>query len=184
LNAAPPGEKPPKFQRYRLALLVTASAVGAAFALLLVTSIVVDLFFSRRDTRQPATLSRAELVACNQSVRDMLEALVRKTAELESRSDLGDLSADWDDFAEAWQREFGAVGERCGFNHMDSSGMGTGYDRMAWVYRHLPTTKLKFRDLMAHYSRDLNVEIAEMRDALSKSQEALEKRATAKDNSP
>ena len=182
MNAAPPPENPTKSQRYRLALLVTVGGLGAAFALLLVTSVVVDLFFSRRDARQPATLSRGELVACNRSVRDMLEALVRETANLESRSDLRDLSAEWDDFAEAWQRDFGTIGERCGFDHMDSSGMGTGYDRMAWVYRHLPTTKLKFRDLMAHYSRDLNVEVAEMRDALNKSQEALEKRAAAKDN--
>jgi hypothetical protein len=167
-----------------LALWVTVGTVCAALAVLLVTSIVVDLFFSRRDAREPATLSRAELVACNRSVREMLEALVRETAALESKSELGDLSAEWDDFAEAWQRDFGALGERCGFNHMDSSGMGTAYDRMAWVYRHLPTTKLKFRDLMAHYARDLNVEVAEMRDALNKSQQALEKRAAAKDDEP
>ncbi len=153
-----------------MALLVAIGAPVGLLAVLLAASIVVDLFFSHRVSASPV-LGRAELVACNGAVRGLLDALVRETAALETEALVGDhdVGAEWDQFSGSWQRDWERTGTRCGFGELEGTGKGTAYDHMAWVHRNLPTTKLKYRDLLAHFSRDLGVDVAEMRDALDKS---------------
>lgn len=141
-------------------------------AALVATSIVLDLF-SHRPLVTTRALSPDELVACNRSVRDLLGGFVDETARLEQASLLRaarDLGADWDAFAARWQAEWEATGARCGFGELEGTGLGAGYDRMARVYHNLPTTRLKFRELVSHFARDVGVDVAEMRDALDKSQ--------------
>jgi hypothetical protein len=149
--------------------LVVATPV-ALLAVLLSASIVVDLFFSRRVSTTPV-LTATELVACNGAVRGLLDALVRETATLETEALVGDhdVGAEWDAFASGWQRNWEQAAARCGFGELEGTGKGAAYDRMAWVHRNLPTTRLKYRELLAHFSRDLGVDVAEMRDALDKS---------------
>lgn len=139
-------------------------------------SVIVDLFFTRRLTSAKAPLTTQDLIVCNRSVRGLLEGLVHEAAALETATlagELRDLGGEWDAFATSWQRDWEETGGRCGFGDFEGTGKGTAYDRMAWVHRNLPTSKLKFRDLVAHFARDLGVEVAQMRAALDKSQEDL-----------
>jgi hypothetical protein len=175
LDGAPPSQNPPEFQRFRLLVAVAVGAPVAFGAVLLVVSVVVDLFFHRRLSAAPV-LSPTELVTCNADVRGLLDALVRETARLETQAE-HDVGAEWDSFASGWQRDWEQTAARCGFGELEGTGKGKAYDRMAWVHRNLPTTKLKVRDLLAHFSRDLGVDIAEMRDALDKSRTELDRAA-------
>ena len=138
---------------------------------------MLDLFAHRKLTSPLArSLGPNELLACNRAVRDLLERLVDETADLERSTLAGetlDLGAEWDAFANRWQSDWEGTGARCGFGELEGSGLGAGYDRMAWVHRNLPTTRLKFRELVAHFSRDVGVDVAEMRDALDKSRAGL-----------
>jgi hypothetical protein len=139
---------------------------------LVVTSVVLDLFAHRPPVTNRA-LTPADLAACNRSVRDLLGGFVDEAARLEGATmsrTATDLGADWDAFAARWETDWEATGGRCGFGELEGSGLGAGYDRMAWVYRNLPTTRLKFRELVSHFARDVGVDVAEMRDALDKSQ--------------
>ena len=143
----------------------------ALLGILISASIVVDLFF-KHPVSEAGALSAGDLVLCNTSVRGLLDGLVRETATLESAPS-ADASAAWDAFSARWQREWEQTGARCGFGELEGTGKGAGYDRMAWVFRNLPTTRLKFRELVAHFSRDVGVDVGEMRDALEKSRAGL-----------
>jgi hypothetical protein len=170
LDVAPPSPKPPEFHRYRLALGLAVAAPVGLLAILISASIVVDLFFSHRVTGARAPTA-ADLVACNGAVRALLDGLVRETAMLETEALAGDhdTGAEWDAFSVSWQRDWEQTGARCGFGELEGTGKGAGYDRMAWVHRNLPTTRLKYRDLLAHFARDVGVDLAEMREALDRS---------------
>jgi hypothetical protein len=162
--------------------LVVATPV-ALLAILLAASVVVDLFFSHRVSTSPV-LGPRDLVACNGAVRGLLDSLVRETATLETEALVGDhdVGAEWDAFAGGWQRDWDGAAQRCGFGELEGTGKGAAYDRMAWVHRNLPTTRLKYRELLAHFSRDLGVDVAEMRDALDKSLADLSVRAKDKEH--
>ena len=175
MDAAQEPRKSPEFRHFRLALLIVVGAPVGLLAVLIATSIVLDLFAYRPLT--PAqTLGPEELVACNRAVRGLLDGLVDQVARLEQATlsrQIPDIGADWDAFASRWQASWEATGGRCGFGELEGNGLGTGYDRMAWVHRNLPTTRLKLRELVSHFSRDVGVDVAEMRDALDKSQADL-----------
>jgi hypothetical protein len=175
LDAAQEPRKPPEFRTFRLALLVVVGAPVGLLALLISASVVLDLFAHRR-INPARNLGPEELLACNQAVRDLLNRLVDETASLERSTLAGeahDLGAEWDAFATRWQTDWEDTGARCGFGELEGSGFGAAYDRMAWVHRNLPTTRLKFRELVAHFSRDVGVDVGEMRDALDKSRAGL-----------
>ena len=87
-------------------------------------------------------------------------------------------------FEKDWQREWVAVDVRCQFDHKADTGQGAAFDHMAYVHRSLETTRLKYREMMARFSRDLAGDLAEMRRALDKSQQGLEKRSGARSPAP
>jgi hypothetical protein len=125
-------------------------------------------------------LGPAELLGCNRAVHELLDELVGETARLVGAAPADeerDLGAEWDAFAGQWQERWESTGARCGFGDLEGTGLGSGYDRMARVHRNLPTSKLKLREWMAHFSRDVGIDLAEMRTALAKSRAHLAKRS-------
>lgn len=173
-------------QRYRTVLLAVIGLPAAALAILISASIVIELFATPRAAADRATPGAAEQLACNREVQALLDRLVREAARveltpLESRGDIGQLGASWDAFSGEWDAEWRAAEARCRFAALADRGLGTAFDRMAWVHRSLPTTKLKYAEQMARFSRDLAPEVAEMRRALDKSHADLEKRSAGKD---
>jgi hypothetical protein len=175
LDAAQEPRKAPEFRHFRLALLVVVGAPVGLLAVLIATSIVLDLFAYRPLT--PARDLRPEdLLACNRAVRDLLDGLVDEVASIERAtltSQTRDIGGEWDAFATRWQSTWESASARCGFGELEGTGKGAGYDRMAWVHRNLPTTRLKLRELVSHFSRDVGVDVTEMRDALDKSRADL-----------
>jgi hypothetical protein len=158
-------------------LLLLVGLPIAAFGILVAASIVIELFATgRREARREA-LEPGEQVACNAEVRVLLERLAREAARLELLPLEGrpaDLIANWDAFAVSWETAWSAADARCRFSQLADRGLGTAYDRVAWVHRSLPTTKLKYAEKMARFSRDLAGEVAQMRRALDKSLADLE----------
>jgi len=158
-----------------MALLIVVGAPVALLAVLISASIVLELLPHPPLTRA-RPLKPEELAGCNATVRTLLAGLVDEAAQLEQATlarTATDLGADWDAFAGRWQVDWEATGARCGFGELEGQGLGAGYDRMAWVYRNLPTTRLKLRELVSHFARDVGVDVAEMRDALDKSRADL-----------
>jgi hypothetical protein len=168
-------KNPGKSAQKRLALLIVAGVPLGLLVVLITASIVVDLFANRRLI--PArSLDAGALGTCNRAVRGLLEGLVDETTRLERStlvSGVRDLSSEWDGFALRWQSDWEQVGARCGFGELEGTGLGASYDRMAWVHRNLPTTKLKLHELVAHFARDVGVDVTELRDALDKSRADL-----------
>jgi hypothetical protein len=131
---------------------ILVGAIGGLGFTLLLVSIVVDLFFRRVEHHPPPT----DLVACNQDVRTLLDDLAGRP-----------LGGDWDAWSREWQDRWGKVNTRCGFD--EDLRLGTAYDRMAEVHQRLETARLKYRELMARFSRDLEHDLGEMRRALDRS---------------
>lgn len=153
-------------------MLAVAAVLGGGFGILITASIVIELFATGRPEARREAPTAAEMAECNRGVRLLLERLVREEARLEQlplESPTTDPIATWDVFARAWDEDWRAAGERCRFDQLTDRGLGTAFDRMAWVHRTLPTTKLKYAEKMARFSRDLAGEVAEMRSALDKS---------------
>jgi hypothetical protein len=116
------------------------------------------------------------MLECNRQVRELLDGLVREAAHLEVAplsTDIEDPAAEWDREGKGWEARWRAADARCRFSQLADQGLGTAYDRMAWVHRSLPRTRLKFTERMARFSDDLAEEVGEMRRALDKSQAAL-----------
>jgi hypothetical protein len=177
LDVAPRREKPSRSQRYRYALLAGLIAVGAALGVLVSASIVIDLFATGRKEARREALAAPELAACHADVRLLLERLAREAARLELlplEGRPGDLVTTWDGFAGSWDTAWREIDTRCRFSQLADRGLGTAYDRMAWVHRSLPSTKKKYAEKMARFSRDLAGEVAQMRRALDKSLADLE----------
>jgi hypothetical protein len=154
-----------------------AAGIAVAVGILIAASIVIELFATGRPEARREALPVAEQAVCNRDVRSLLERLVREAARLEQLPLEGrttDLIAMWDGFAQSWGDDWRALGERCRFAQLADRGLGTAYDRIAWVHHTLPTTKLKYAEQMARFSRDLAGEVAEMRSALDKSLKDLE----------
>jgi hypothetical protein len=172
LDAAQPPDNPPGSRRHRLAFLAIVAILAGAIGVLVTASIVIELFATGRPAARREAPSAAEQAACNRDVRALLERLVREAARLEQLPLEGrgeDLVKTWDSTIQAWDDEWAALGERCRFAQLADRGLGTAYDRIAWVHHSLPTTKLKYAEMMARFSRDLAGEVAEMRRALDKS---------------
>jgi hypothetical protein len=162
----------PEYKRYRLALWVALGAAIGFPAVLVCISIVSELFFTHSPRTRP---ERLDLIACNRDVRKLVTNLKSETSGLLLAS-TPDRETRWDQFADEWQREWVSVNERCGFDDLADTGLGAAYDRMAWVHRNLATAKLKYRELVAHFSRNLAEDVAEMERALDKSREDLDRR--------
>jgi hypothetical protein len=160
-------------------LTAVALAFAVAVGILITASIVIELFATGRPEARREALSVEEQAVCNREVRLLLERLVREASRLELLPLEGrptDLVATWDTFGGKWGDDWRALGERCRFAQLADRGLGTAYDRTAWVHHTLPTTKLKYAEKMARFSRDLAGEVAEMERALDKSLADLEKR--------
>lgn len=167
---------PQEFRRYRQALVIVYLLVGTLSAGLLISSVVADLFLRRN--RQAPTPSPAGLLQCNARVEALLVHLGTTAADLmkgavtENEKDLG---ARWEEFAKEWQRRWNTVNDECLFDERADTGLGPGYDRMAWVHRNLRTMLLKYRELMKRFTDNQADEIAEMRHALERSRALLDK---------
>jgi hypothetical protein len=149
--------------------------VGGSGALLIFTSIVSELFLRRGE--RPPPPSPADLLQCNHDVRQLLDDLGTTAAlVVTGPSDSAAGGTRWEDFQRKWEQEWDAVNDRCHFDGLADTGQGPAYDRMAWVWRTLATTKLKYRELMTRFSHDLENEIVEMRKALDRSLADLQRR--------
>jgi hypothetical protein len=168
-----PAAKPAEFQRYRTALAAAFFGFIALAALVVSASIVSELFFSHRGHRVPGTGSPPDLVSCNAGVGRLLDELSQTAAAVAAEpADPGPGEA-WTRFETRWQAEWEEANARCGFSELADTGKGAAYDRMAWVYRSLPTVKLKYRDQLERFSQDLAGDLAQMRRALELSRKDL-----------
>jgi hypothetical protein len=162
-------------------LVLAAGVLCGLVGLLITVSIVNDLFLGRTPPSARTALSPDELLACNRDVRGLLEGLVREATRLQLEgltSDGGEATSEsWQVAGERWDRTWREVDARCRFDALADQGLGPAYDRIAWVHRSLPRTKLQYTEWMARFSRDLRPEIGEMRRALDKSQATLQQRA-------
>lgn len=172
--------KPPEFKRYRQVLAGIYLSVGALGSLLVLSSIVVDLFFHGGSASpEPAP---ADLLACNREVRALLTDLAVTSAEIQKSAATADLQEQdlggrWEEFSRTWQRQWSTVNDRCQFDELADTGLGPAFDRMAWVHRRLPGLRLEYREHMKRFTENQADELAEMREALDKSLELLEQRA-------
>lgn len=162
---------PPEFQRYRTALAAAFAVFGGAAALLILASIVSELFFHRQVTAPPAP----DLVACNRDVRRLLDELIEAASlPVAKAPGTGDEPSErWNRFSDRWQTEWTAADRQCGFSADNDQRRGTAYERMARVHHQLATTKLKVQALYERYSDDLAEDVREMRRALDQSREDL-----------
>jgi len=155
--------KSPEFQAYRTALLVTFVVAVGIGAVLLGASIVVDLVVSPH--RAPAPLQSID--DCRRDVTSLLVRLAETHAAIELapvKGDAKDLPARWDEFAAAWQRDWEAARDRCGFGQSPSGA----YERLAHVHENLFTLRLKYAALLARFSHDVQPDVTEMRRALDR----------------
>jgi hypothetical protein len=147
------------------------AGIGGLGVLLVIGSIAVELFFHKGTRREPPT--PVGMLECNLGVRRLLEGLGDEAALLQRASARGedvDLAAEWDRFARDWQADWDDLNTRCAFDELADTGrVSLAYGRMAWVHRRLVTVKLEFTEMMARFSKDLEPELAEMREALDKS---------------
>ena len=159
--------KQPEFRGYRTALTAAFIAAAGLGAVILGASIVVEIFFHPKQ-RTPVTL--ASLADCRRDVADLLQRLAETETGLQLdavKGQAGDLSARWDAFGAGWQKDWEAVGERCGF-HDDAASGDAAYDRLAHIHENLATTRLKFAALLSRFAKDVLPDVADMRGALEK----------------
>jgi hypothetical protein len=154
--------------------------IGGAGALLILTSVLYDLFWHKGAHRAPPP--PADLLECNRDVRRLLEGLGDTSAQLQRdavEGDAHDLGGRWEEFAKEWQQSWDLVNERCRFDELSGTRQPLAYERMAEVHRKLVTMKLSYREMMAHFDESLARELAHAREALDKSRADLEKRTLA-----
>jgi hypothetical protein len=172
-------KNPEEFRPYRLALWIVYVSVGGLGALLLITSIVVELFGRRSDKAQAP--SPADFLQCNSDVLTLLKDLAVTPAEIQREAATGAVQAElgnrWEEFSRAWDRRWNVVNAQCRFDELAETGLGPAVDRMAWVHRNLPGLKLQYREMMKQFSETQARTLAEMRDALSRSRKLLEEQA-------
>ena len=164
----------------RRALLAVYVAVGALGVVLVLSSVIVELFFRRSE--RTAAPTPADLLACNRDVERLLGSLGESAGRLHGEALSGDdavLRSRWHEFDRAWQRDWQQVNERCGFDELADTGLGTAYDRMAQVHRALPRMKLKVRELIERFDAELAEDVTEMRRALDRSHDDLERSGLA-----
>lgn len=176
----------PEFRHYRQALVLTYLAVGSLGTVLLISSIVIELFF--RPGFRAALPTTSDLLDCNQAVQELLEHLNETAtriqasvtarelpkAEAPSPTDLGDR---WADFSHDWQKQWEAINAGCRFDERAGTGLGEGFDRMAYVHQSLPGLRLRYQRMLKQFAEDQAEDIADMRRALAKSRKILEEHA-------
>ncbi len=174
-DAAPSAE----FRPYRLALWIVYVSVGGLGALLLIGSVVVELFGRRSDAAQAP--SPADLLQCNDDVLLLLEDLAVTPAEIQREAARGaaksELGTRWEVFSREWDRRWNVVNAQCRFDELAETGLGPAVDRMAWVHRNLPGLKLQYREMMKKFSETQAETLAEMREALGRSRKLLHEQA-------
>jgi hypothetical protein len=172
-------KNPEEFRPYRLALWIVYVSVGGLGALLLITSIVVELFGRRSDTIQAP--SPADLLTCNDDVVNLLDRLANTSAEIQTDASKGvpatELGTRWEEFSRGWDRSWNMVNAQCRFDELAETGLGRAVDRLAWVHRNLPGLKLQYREMMKQFSETQAPTLAEMREALSRSRKLLQEQA-------
>jgi hypothetical protein len=172
-------KNPEEFRPYRLALWIVYVSVGGLGALLLITSIVVELFGRRSDVAQAP--SPADLVTCNGDVLHLLEDLAATPAEIQREAASGtkitELGSRWEEFSREWDRRWNVVNVQCKFDELAETGLGPAVDRMAWVHRNLPGLKLQYREMMKQFSETQAETLAAMREALGRSRKLLQEQA-------
>jgi hypothetical protein len=165
-----------EFRSYRQALVILYVGVLSLGSLLVVASIVAELFFQRSEAAPEPT--PADLVSCNDDVRGLLESLTRTAGELHmlalTEAHLGER---WEGFASRWRREWAAVNESCQFDTLAETGLGAAFDWMANVHRELPVLQLEYREMMQRWSDTQVPRIREMRRTLERSRKVLEERS-------
>lgn len=175
-------EKSNEFRRYRQALAaIYLTTIAGGFALLAV-SVAVELFMRPHVELDGPVLSAqnpdpAMLLACNQSVQKLYDDLGNETTRLleaPRRTDADDLGRAWERFGRDWIREWHRVDAMCRFEDLSGS-MGEPYDRMAQVHGDLRAMRLKYQSLLVHFDDEQADELREMRRALARSRNALEK---------
>ncbi len=151
-----------------MAIFILYGVISGLLGGLLLVSVLTELFSSNAVAgNQPP-----DVAGCARDVGTLLDDLDHTAASLQQDAihvPAGDLATRWDTFSRDWQTRWLAVGARCRFQSLAGSGLGTAYDRVAEVHHQLGTTRLKYRDLMARFSRDLADELGEMRRALDRS---------------
>jgi hypothetical protein len=172
-------KNPEEFRPYRLALWIVYVSVGGLGALLLVTSIVVELFGRRSDAATAP--SPADLLQCNDDVLHLLEDLAVTPAEIQRAAATGatraELGTRWEEFSREWDRRWNVVNVQCRFDELAETGLGPALDRMAWVHRNLPGLKLQYREMMKQFSETQAETLVEMREALGRSRKLLQEQA-------
>lgn len=165
-----------EFRRYRQILGGLYLAVASLGAVLLIASILVELFFRRGGPAPGPT--PADLLACNEEVRRLLEDLGEAAADLQRdaargapKTELGDR---WAEFSRGWQARWERVNTACQFDERADTGLGEAFDRMAYVHRNLPALKLKYQRMMKQFTEEHAEDVADMRRALDKSRSLLE----------
>ncbi len=160
--------KHPEFRTYRTALTIAFVAAAGIGAVILAASIVVEIFFHPKG---PAPAPVVSLADCRRDVTSLLQRLAEAEADLELdavKGQAGDLPARWDAFAAAWQTDWQATGDRCGFRQNVDTGRGAAYDRLARVHANLATTRLKYAALLSRFAKDVLPDVTDMRSALDK----------------
>jgi len=155
--------------------------VGAIGTLLLVGSVVVELFDPLGDKPAEKNPSPTDLLQCNADVLHLLQDLAVTPAEIQREAadgtPPGELGEKWDEFSRTWDRRWNVVNVQCQFDELAETGLGPAFDRMAEVHRSLPGLKLAYREMMKAWNDKQAGRLADMRDALAKSRRLLEEQA-------
>ncbi len=174
-------KKPNEFKRYRQMLAAVYFATIALGSLLLGASVVRQLFFHPTVVLDGPVLSAEnpdpeELLACNERVRALFEALGGETTALlaapPSEHDRK-IFTEWEAFSRSWTHEWHLVNQRCRFEELAGSGMSIAYDRMAKVHADLRAMRLKYQSLLVRFDEEQASELRRMRRALDKSSESF-----------
>jgi hypothetical protein len=169
-------ENQQEFRSYRQALLLVYTGFLAVGSLLVLASILIELFFHPPEAAAEPT--PADLVSCNDDVRGLLEGLARTAGELHAQAlSENNLGERWEEFASRWRREWAAVNESCQFDTLAEAGHGSAYDWMANVHRELPVLQLEYREAMQRWSDTQVPRMREMRRTLERSRKILEERS-------
>lgn len=125
---------------------------------------------------------REELLACHDDLSDLLTRLGAEAGRLVALpAETGgvDIGTAWNEAASAWRRDREAAGVRCRFEELATAQRGAAYERMANVYAELPEVLEAYEDILEEFDDHPAGELAQMREALERSRETLERRHRA-----
>jgi hypothetical protein len=181
-------KRPGEFQRYRRALLAVYLLAAAGFALLLVASIVKDLFFRGAGVaRAAASTDRAKVadpLECHERVTDLLTGLGVAAGKLVAgpatdQDDDRALPSMWEEFSRTWRDEWDVAAARCRFADPTAGAATPAFQRLATVHGGLPAMRLRYTSLLARFNEEQAAELARMRRALDLARRDLADQADA-----